>query len=339
MPDPDAPLPPDLAGQDVRAPRLAIAGVALVGLTLLVASVGVIAAILRLSGDDESEPVQAVVLIDDAAFPVALTPTRDGGFLYAEKESGAVRRVSAAGRLDPEPVATFDVNPDRQRGLLGLAEVEGDLLVAFVRRDDDRLVVVRVEGPFGEAGDPTEVWVGPPSTDLANGGHLVALGDGRLLIGIGDLQDRAAHDRDDTLNGTLLVIDATGPPDQVPEVRSRGWNNPFAITLTRDGVLWVADNSPGSEPERLGLGERPATEAADLDVMRAPSALVELADGRLGVCGFVSGTLDVVDVGGDEPDEQGALIVPCRTGAAVLADGRIVTATETTIFVTEPPSD
>ena len=328
MAEPDPPPESDLVDQDVRAPRVAIAGVALVGLTLLIAAVGVLVAIVRLADDDSPDPLQAAVLIDDAEFPVALMPTSDGGFLYGEKETGAVRRVSASGALDPEPVATFEVNPDRQRGLLGLAEVDGDVLVSLVRRSDDRLVVVRV-------GDGTEVWVGPPSADLANGGHLVALGDGRVLIGIGDLQDRPARDRDDTLNGTLLVIDPAGPPDQVPEVLSRGWNNPFAITLTRGGVIWVADNSPGAEPERLGRGDRPATEAPDLEVMRAPSALIELVDGRLGVCGFVSGTLDAVDVDGGSSDEQGSLITPCRTGAAVLADGRIVTATESAILVTE----
>lgn len=42
----DEPLPP--AEQDVRAPRLAMAGVVLVGLTLLAIVAGVLAAIVRL---------------------------------------------------------------------------------------------------------------------------------------------------------------------------------------------------------------------------------------------------------------------------------------------------
>lgn len=317
--------PPLLADQDVRAPTVAIAGVVLVVVTLLIAIVAVIVAVSQLA-DDDPPPVESTVLIDDAAFPVALTPTNNGGFLYAEKELGVVRSVSADGVLDPDPVASFDVNPDRQRGLVGLAEIDGRLFASYVRSSDDRLVVAR-------ASDGAEVWLGPPSTDLANGGHLVPLGDGRLLIGIGDLQDRPARDRDDTVNGKLLILDPEGAADQEPEVLSAGWNNPFAITLASDGTIWVADNAPGSEPERLGRGDAPATEASDLSDMRAPSALVELPDGRLGMCGFVSGTLDAVAVDRSVPEAGPALITPCRTAAAVLSDGRVVTATETQIFV------
>ncbi len=306
-------------------------GVGLVALTLLIAGVGVVVAIVQLSDDDPPDPTPAEVLIDDAAFPVALTATADGGFLYGEKETGAVRRVRADGALDPMPIATFDVNAEGQRGLLGLVEVDGELFASLVRVSDDRLVVLR-------ASDGLEVWVGPPSTDLANGGHLVALDDGRILIGVGDLQDREARDRADTVNGKLLVLDPAGPPDQQPEPLSAGWNNPFAFTTTRGGALWVADNAPGSEPERIGRGDQPAVEATDLEGERAPSALVELPDGRLGVCGFVSGTLDAVDVSAGTPEAEAPLVTPCRTGAAVLADGRVLTATESQIFATRLPA-
>jgi hypothetical protein len=306
-------------------------GVGLVALTLLVAAIGVVVAIVRLSDDDPPDPVAAEVLIDDAAFPVALTPTADGGFLYGEKETGTVRRVSAAGVPDPEPVAAFEVNAEGQRGLLGLVEIDGELFASLVRASDDRLVVLRVA-------DGLEVWVGPPSTDLANGGHLLAVDDGRILIGVGDLQDRDARDRDDTVNGKLLVLEPTGSPDQEPKVLSAGWNNPFAITISADGTIWVADNAPGSEPERIGRGDQPAAEASDLDGERAPSALVELPDGRLGVCGFISGTLDAVEVSADVLSAPEAVATPCRTSAAVLLDGRVLTATETQILVSTLPA-
>src|SRR5665648_375351 len=98
------------------------------------------------------------------------------------------------------------------------------------------------------------VWCGPPSATLANGGHLAFAPDGRLLIGIGDLQHPRRAQRADTPNGKLLSLRPDGPPTQRPAVVSSGWNNPFAFTFTPSGTLWVADNSPGTRPERLAPG-------------------------------------------------------------------------------------
>ena len=101
------------------------------------------------------------------------------------------------------------------------------------------------------------VWTGPPSATLADGGHLALDRRGRLLIGIGDLQQPTRIDDAAYPNGKILALDPAGPAGQRPTILSAGWNNPFAFAVAPDGRVWVADNSPGKRPERIGRGDRP----------------------------------------------------------------------------------
>ncbi len=276
-----------------------------------------------------------------ADHPVALLAEADGTLLYAERLTGAVRRVGTDDVLDPEPVATVATSGSvsDQRGLLGLARRDdGSLYAAWTRAADGRLVVGRLGGP-----EPTIVWEGPPSADLANGGHLAFGPDGRLVIGIGDLlEDRALADDPTVPNRKMLSLDPDGPPAQVPVVLSTGWNNPFAFAFTDDGVLWVADNSPGDQPERIGRGDRPASEASALPTAEqgeaAPSALVALGADRLGRCGFLTGRVDEVVIEGDRASLSGREVAaPCATGAALLVDGRLALALDDAIALTPTP--
>ena len=271
---------------------------------------------------------------------VALLAEPDGSVLFAERLTGDVRRLLADGSVAPGVVAHVDVVGTRsdQRGLLGLTRgADGSLYAAWVRPVDRRLVVGRLDGPT-----PTLVWRGPVTSDLANGGHLAAAPDGRLVIGVGDLQQDRALAADPTVpNRKLLALEPDGAPDQRPEVLSSGWNNPFAFTFTPGGRLWVADNTPGDEPERIGRGDRPASEATDLPTAAlgeaAPSALVALGDGLLGRCGYLSGRLDEVAVSGDAAHLTGRVLgAPCATGAARRPDGRLVLAAADELVVVDP---
>ncbi|MEP6625860.1 MAG: PQQ-dependent sugar dehydrogenase, partial [Acidimicrobiia bacterium] len=177
-------------------------------------------------------------------FPVALAPDGAGGLLFAERVSGRVRRVDAAGRLVPEPVARVAVSVAGQRGLLGVAVDGADrVFAAYTGTGPGRPILVAEVVP-----ESRPVWSGPPSAKLANGGHLVYDPHrARLVIGIGDLLDRARSADPTAPNGKLLLLDPDGPPDQRPAVLSARWNNPFAFALTDAGALWVADNVPGEK--------------------------------------------------------------------------------------------
>lgn len=279
--------------------------------------------------DDDPKPAQATTIVAEAAFPVSPVPRSDGSFLYAERQTGRIREVSPTGTLVNRPVAVVAIKAEPgQRGLLGLAiGSRGRTFASWTRSRDGRLVVGQVA-----PGRERILWLGPPSTDLANGGHLVAAPDGRLVIGIGDLQDRTKLDDPDAPNGKMLSLDPEGPADQTPTVLSSGWNNPFAFTFLPDGTLWVADNSPGRQPERIGRGDRNGLPRLDLEGRRAPSALVALGSGRLGLCGYLDREMHDVRVDGDQARQPGrALATPCSLGAAALAGGSVVVTTEDSI--------
>jgi glucose/arabinose dehydrogenase len=272
-------------------------------------------------GDGEAHTTS---LVTDAAFPAAMAPLDDGGLLYGERETGQIRRVSADGTVLREPIASVEVVAAGQRGLLGVA-ADGDHVFAAWTEPDGRITVAEVApGPI------RPIWIGPQSADLANGGRLAVDADGRLIIGIGDLQQPDRVGDPSTPNGKLLLLDARAGPEQSPEVISGGWNNPFAFALTNEGELWVADNAPGEEPERLTRGDVTAAVTA-LPANTAPSGLAVTADGDLLVCGYVSGALLRYRIEDDEAVLDRRLADDCRLGVAVLADGRIAYATETEI--------
>jgi len=256
--------------------------------------------------------------------PTALVAEPSGGLLVAEQRLGRVRRIFPDGVLDTEPVATVDVVHDGRRGLLGLAEDgAGDIYAAWTRAPDGRLVVGRV-GP----GDQRLVWVGPESA--VAGGSLV-LRDDRLIVAVGG---RQASD------GKLLSLDPAGPPDQRPEVVGSGWNDPVAMTVLRSGEIWVADRASGRGPERLGRGDgATAGRTGDLPGRRRPAALVELADGRLAVCGSLTDDLQVVEPrkGGRDVEVGPVIVDRCRTSAVMLGHRLLAVATDVAVLVVSLP--
>lgn len=274
-----------------------------------------------------------------ARFPVAPVALPNGGLLYGERLTGRIRSMGADGTLEAEPIATLASNGalNDQRGLLGLARMaDGRVFASWTRAEDGRLVVGEVTPGSGAV--PRLVWVGPQSANRANGGSLVATERGDLLVGVGDLLgNRALADDPRAPNRKLLALDPDGRADQLPRVLSTGWNNPYAVTATRAGVPWVADNSGGRAPERIGRGNRPANAAVPLTktpATIAPAGIVALGEDRLGVCGFVSRRVDEYRIRDGAATPTGRrLAAPCSTGTALLADGRLVTLTETTIYV------
>ena len=172
-----------------------------------------------------------------------------------------------------------------QRGLLGVAR-DGDdrLFVAFTATGRERRIEVAQLRPTFRV-----VWLGPPSSTLANGGHLVHDATRRrLVLGVGDLQNHATVADATAPNGKLLLLDADGGPTQTPDVLSGGWNNPFAFTVTPSGRVWVADNVPGRRGERLARGDvdgRP-THVTRLPTGTVPSAVTAPDATTLLVCSF-----------------------------------------------------
>jgi len=265
----------------------------------------------------------------------ALAALPGGGLRFGEL-TGRIRDVRPDGTV--RDVMRLPVATGGQRGLLGLAvDGRGRTYAAYVERQVPRRLVVERIG----RGSRRLLWRGPPTRDLANGGHLELAPDGRLTIGIGDLQNPPAVRDPDAVNGKLLSLDPAGPAGQRPRVLSGGWNNPFAFTWTPGGTLWVADNSPGRRPERIGRGD-PAGRDTPLRVLpghNAPSGLAAIGERRFALCGVVSRRLERVDVGGGHAPRIAApaLATDCALGVVRLPGGRLAYATGTAIRVVDAP--
>ena len=298
------------------------------GLALLVAGCGAPA----LEPPPAARSGRLLVRTNGAAALVALP----GGGLRFGELGGRVRDVGATGTV--RDVLRLRVASGGQRGLLGLAiDAQRRTFAAYVQRSGQRRIVVARIAP----GRRRLVWRGPPSTDLADGGHLAFAPDGRLTIGIGDLQDHAAVADPRSVNGKLLTLDPAGPPGQRPRLLSGGWNNPFAFAWTADGRLWVADNSAGSAPERVARAD-PGGRRAPLRELRrhtAPSGLAALGPDELALCGFVSHRLTrlVLAPGAAPRLDPTPLATDCALGVVRLTDGRIAYATRRAILVLPAP--
>lgn len=277
------------------------------------------------------EPV-VLARIDTAAF--AVTP--GGAIVAGDRLSGQIIRIAdptaASGRV--RRLATVAVStPGEQGGLIGLTvDRSGRVFVSFTALGSERLTVARVEG-----GRSIPVWRGPRAADRANGGHLAVAPDGALVLGVGTMQDPEAVGDPRSVKGKLLRLDPDGEPGQRPTVISTGWSNPFAFAFAPDGVLWVADNSGGDAPERIALGNAgPRPEVIGvLPDRTAPSGLAILADGTLGICSYLRGTLLRWVPG--EPARTTDLHAPCDTGVIVLPNGSLVTAVPGKLVLSPAP--
>ncbi|MDQ3106539.1 MAG: PQQ-dependent sugar dehydrogenase [Actinomycetota bacterium] len=281
---------------------------------------GVDAVDLLRSPASERREVDTTVLVADAAGVAALAPLVGGGLRYGERTTGVIREVAADGSV--RTVAEVAVSTGGQRGLLGVAVDVTDRTFAAWTDPTGRIVVGQVA-----PGSTRQLWVGPPSADLANGGHLAVLGDGRLVIGIGDLQQPESIDDPGVVNGKVITLDPDGAVDQQPETLSDGWHNPFAFALIADEV-WLADNAPGRQPERLARADSSplASNVVSLPPRTAPSGIAAIGS-DLYVCSYLERVLLRYRVVGAGAVPAGRIEVDCRLGVAALGDGRLVVST------------
>ena len=263
---------------------------------------------------------------------------------WIDRRAGTIRSLDlATGDPSEDDIATLasiEVGIDgEQRGLLGHTVIDGVRYAAWTDPDTEHLLVGAL-GAAGSDGSPATVdrivWDAGGTAGGAVGGHLEATPDGALILGIGQLTDWAkAHG-----GGAMLQLDPLGPADQEPVVLSDGYINPFAFAVV-DNRLWVADNAVGDDTERIGpfdLAEGSTRiDRADLAATggdpRAPSALVALDDGTIAVCGFLDAQLRRWT---PDPPGYGDDLGPCLTGAIVLSDGTIVTATADGLVAISP---
>jgi len=312
--------------------------VAMRAVTFTASACGVaLAACLTACGNGSASSAGSASPPPAAPFLVAaMVPLPGGGFLWGDRLTGAIRRVSAAGHATGRVVARVRVATANLHGLLGLARTPDGRVFAAWTDPADRLTVGQVSpGPI------RVVWRGPPFSRFDVGGHLAVTPQGRLLLGVGAGVLHTTSGAAARPTGGLLLLRPNQGPGQAPAVLSTGWNNPFAFAYTPGGRLWVADNVPGTRGERLArgdLGGRP-THVTPLPPGTAPSGLAAVSRSRLVVCGFQSHLLqDFRITSGQRAVAVGAPIAHnCWIGVIRLADGRLAYAGPgATVTVTSP---
>lgn len=293
------------------------------------------------TGDDASEP--EVLLEFDDAFPgskvglIAVDGPDGRTAEWIDRLDGTIHRVDIDGPGSPETIAEIPVGTEgEQRGLLGQVVIDDRRFAAWTKpadlAGDFEIVVGEVtDGAAGEI-----VWSGGRAGGGAIGGVLGEL-DGQILLGVGR---NTAWDADTDVGGAMLLIDPDGPGDQEGVALSVGYTNPWAFTVTGSGDVWFADNAAGPDPDDPSVDDVERIGRADLiedrnDVARitepgrAPTSMVELPDGRIGICGFLDNELrayEIVDTETGEATglERAGTIMPCNLGVALFDDGTIV---------------
>ncbi len=292
-----------------------------------------------LAADDPGAPLensQTLVRIGNADPGDIVSLSSDGTVVeWVNRESGEIVAIDIASPdLAPEAVAEVSVSTrGRDWGLLdsmvlddgrrfatwtqpGAGDFENDILVIGEIVDG---VAVSVIWNAGRAG----------TTNI--GGQLDEL-DGRIVLGLG--QDVGWADGTAT-RGAIVTLDPDGTQDQEPVVISDGYVDPRAFAVFGDDV-WVWDRAGDRDPDEPGVSDEERFGRADLgdrgdltrssEPRRDATAIVELPDGRIGVCGDADGALWAYepDSGTGTLDAVEAVMV-CSTAATVLADGTIVT--------------
>ncbi|MFO0980245.1 MAG: PQQ-dependent sugar dehydrogenase [Planctomycetota bacterium] len=220
------------------------------------------------NGPSEGLPVQVDAIAPGFAItlmaagldsPAKLAQAPDGR-LFVNELPGRIRVIAQDGTLDPAPFATLDVATGGERGLLGLAfspSFASDHFVYVVacRANPARTQLVRLTDVAGVGSDETVILDDLPQGEIHNGGDLLFLADGTLLVSVGETGDQDRAQADGDLAGRVLryAQDGSVPGDNPypgsPEY-CRGLRNTYDLALQPvTGGVFGLDNGPTHDDE------------------------------------------------------------------------------------------
>ena len=284
---------------------------------------------------DPAELASQVVARFPAEEATALAVDEDGQLFVGERLSGRVSKVDPDSGEAEALFTVDDLDTDlEQGGLLDVAiDTEGTLLVSYTATDG-HLVIDEVAGSPGKL---TRRWDGPVAAERSNGGRLAVLGgdtaeQDTLVVGVGDLLDSESSPLPDTANGKLLVVNDSGEASPF----ATGLNNPFALGTDGKNTVWVADNAPGDNPERLlRLTAARSEKVASWTDTRVPSGLAVLDDRTLAICYYATGELVLVDADNPQGGSGPLVADDCRFGVQSLGDRRLAYATDDEVVIVD----
>ena len=202
--------------------------------------------------------------------PVAMVFDPAGRLFYTER-TGAVRRF-ANGQLQPNPVISFGVSTNSERGLLGIAldpDFNNNRLVYVFYScgpaqecPEQQQRVVRFVENNGVGSNPSLLFTSPDDNGCANhdGGNIHFGPDGKLYITLGDDGCTPSNSQDLSVKqGKIHRINPDGsipqdnpfPQAPVRSIYAIGLRNSFDFTFDPivRGRIFASENGPGCDDE------------------------------------------------------------------------------------------
>ncbi|MEE9613615.1 MAG: PQQ-dependent sugar dehydrogenase [Thermodesulfobacteriota bacterium] len=188
---------------------------------------------------------------------ITLAFAPDGRLFFLEKNSGRVS-VVREGRLDPKPWAELKVDPEWERGLLGIAfdpkfSVNGHVYLYHSVPGSSNNRVVRLTEKDGRGAGAIKVLEIEDHVPASNhnGGNINFGPDGFLYITVGDGGGAPGRSQENTnLLGKMLRVDVRGPlpvrykkPTEL--FYAKGLRNSFDMAWNpANAALYATENGP-----------------------------------------------------------------------------------------------
>jgi glucose/arabinose dehydrogenase len=203
--------------------------------------------VVACANDVESRGQPNVAGLTDLAtnldVPWGITFLPDGSALIAERDSGAVKHMTAPGVVN-QVGGVAGVAARGEGGLLGLA-TSGQTVFAYITTaQDNRVVRMRFDG--GALTEQSPILTGIPAGSIHDGGRIAFGPDGKLYVATGESGNRELAQDRSSLGGKILRINPDGSipsdnPGPGSPVWSFGHRNIQGLAWDSAGRLWATE--------------------------------------------------------------------------------------------------
>nr|WP_042191855.1 PQQ-dependent sugar dehydrogenase [Kibdelosporangium sp. MJ126-NF4]CEL20327.1 FIG01133694: hypothetical protein [Kibdelosporangium sp. MJ126-NF4]CTQ97552.1 FIG01133694: hypothetical protein [Kibdelosporangium sp. MJ126-NF4] len=192
----------------------------------------------------------------DVAWGVVFLP--DGSALFSERNTFNIYRITEGGTKQLAGKISQAAGTNGEGGLLGLEVAptfaqDHWLYVYHTTSGDNRIIRIKYENGQLVQGSYQVLLQGLARNRFHNGGRLRFGPDGKLYASVGDAQNKANAQNNNSLNGKILRInpDGTVPSDNPfgNAVWSKGHRNPQGLDFDSQGRLWEAEFGDSTQDE------------------------------------------------------------------------------------------
>jgi glucose/arabinose dehydrogenase len=212
-----------------------------------VAAAVVVASCGAINSESSGQPTTAADVATNLDVPWGIAFLPDGSALIAERDSGAIKQLTAGAVQQVGSVA--GVAARGEGGLLGLAVSPGyatdrTVFAYFTAAQDNRVVRMRFDGQA--ITDQAPILTGIPAGSIHDGGRIAFGPDGKLYVTTGEAGNRQLAQDPSSLGGKILRINPDGSvpsdnPDPSSPIWSYGHRNIQGLAWDSGGRLWVTE--------------------------------------------------------------------------------------------------